>query len=228
MRRILPLTLVAAFLVLPLKLGELSEGFPVLAEQFDREFGSHERPWAKDLKTEAEARQAENAAAGIGGGKPVALPGDAQLSASSCADPALRSAIDEQKADLAQRTRHIVEAEAVLAAAEARATAQVERLTALKKDIEALMRQRSALQNEDLKRMTTIYETMKPRDAARIFSDLETPVVIDVLDRMQERRSAPIIAELDDSKAREVTRVILQRRALPGDRVAPDRASLTN
>jgi hypothetical protein len=46
---------------------------------------------------------------------------------------------------------------------------------------------------------------------------------------MMERRSAPIIAGLDDAKAREVTRIILQRRALPGDRTQLSaRPTLTN
>ncbi len=226
MLRVLPITLVAILMVLPLKLGSLMEGLPVVAQQFDREFGKHERPWAKDLKNGAEASPEESApepspALAALPQPAAAPPADAALPAASCTDPALRAAIAEQKADVTARTRHISEAEAVLAAAETRATAQIQRLSAIKRDVEALMQQRSNLQAEDLKRMVTIYETMKPRDAARIFNDLETDIIIDVLDRMAERRSAPIIAELEDTKAREVTRLILQRRALPGDRPAP-------
>lgn len=229
MLRVLPITLVAILMVLPLKLGSLMEGLPVVAQQFDREFGKHERPWAKDLKSGAEASSGETPAdpapvlAALPATTPPAmtLPADATLPAASCTDPALRAAIAEQKADVTARTRHLGEAEAVLAAAETRATAQIQKLSAIKRDVEALMQQRSNLQAEDLKRMVTIYETMKPRDAARIFNDLETDIIIDVLDRMAERRSAPIIAELEDSKAREVTRLVLQRRALPGDRPPP-------
>ncbi|MBB3266861.1 flagellar motility protein MotE (MotC chaperone) [Azospirillum sp. OGB3] len=230
MLRVLPITLVAILMVLPLKLGSLMEGLPVVAQQFDREFGKHERPWAKDLKAGAEASpdavpEPLPALAGPAMAAlpmtPAALPADAALPAASCTDPALRAAIAEQKADVTARTRHLGEAEAVLAAAETRATAQIQKLSAIKRDVEALMQQRSNLQQEDLKRMVTIYETMKPRDAARIFNDLETDIIIDVLDRMAERRSAPIIAELEDGKAREVTRLVLQRRALPGDRPPP-------
>ncbi|MFC5358618.1 MotE family protein [Azospirillum himalayense] len=230
MLRVLPITLVAILMVLPLKLGSLMEGLPVVAQQFDREFGKHERPWAKDLKGGAEAfpdaapqpgaMMASPAMAALPA-TPAAPPTDAALPAASCTDPALRAAIAEQKADVNARTRHLGEAEAVLAAAETRATAQIQKLSAIKRDVEALMQQRSNLQAEDLKRMVTIYETMKPRDAARIFNDLETDIIIDVLDRMAERRSAPIIAELEDGKAREVTRLVLQRRALPGDRPPP-------
>ena len=49
MLRILPVTLVAVLMVLPLKLGTLVEGLPAIAQQFDREFGNHDRPWANDL-----------------------------------------------------------------------------------------------------------------------------------------------------------------------------------
>ncbi|KAA0679052.1 MotE family protein [Roseomonas genomospecies 6] len=220
MLRVLPITLVAILMVLPLKLGSLMEGLPVVAQQFDREFGKHERPWAKDLKNGTPEAVPEPAPV-LSALPATTPPADAALPATSCTDPALRAAIAEQKADVTARTRHLGEAEAVLAAAETRATAQIQRLSAIKRDVEALMQQRSTLQAEDLKRMVTIYETMKPRDAARIFNDLETDIIIDVLDRMAERRSAPIIAELEDSKAREVTRLVLQRRALPGDRPPP-------
>lgn len=235
MLRVLPITLVAILMVLPLKLGALMEGFPVIAQQFDREFGKHERPWAKDMKGDAPADSSIDAAKAPASAvtpppspaaaalpvAPPAIPTEVAVATPSCTDPALRAAIAEQKTDVAARTRHLSEAEAVLSATESRATAQIQRLGEIKREVEALMQQRSNLQQEDLRRMVTIYETMKPRDAARIFNDLETDIIIDVLDRMPERRSAPIIAELEDTKAREVTRLVLQRRALPGDRTAP-------
>ena len=229
MRRILPITLVAFLMVLPLKIDALINGFPVVAQQFDREFGNHERPWAQDLQAEsAESPPKESSAPAQQPGVP-AVPTTISLSAPSCEDPLLRGAIEEQKVDGQARARRLADAEAVLAATEARASVQIQRLTEIKQEVQALMKQRSDLEQEDLRRMVAIYEAMKPRDAARIFNDLDTDIVIDVLDRMIERRSAPIIAGLEDRKAREVTRIILQRRALPGDRAATaSRNTLTN
>ncbi|HYH20058.1 MAG TPA: flagellar motor switch protein [Azospirillum sp.] len=235
MPRILPITLVAVLMVLPLKLGALLEGLPVVAQQFDREFGKHERPWAKDLNAEAAAEPPKTSPQPVPAAPaqaPALAPAapEIALATPSCTDPALRAAIVEQKADIAARLRQAGDTEAVLAATETRVTAQVQRLTEVKREVESLMKQRSTLQQEDIRRMVAIYEAMKPRDAARIFNDLETDIVIDVLDRMPERRSAPIIAELEDAKAREVTRIVLQRRALPGDRATPGagRPPLTN
>ncbi|SMF86800.1 Flagellar motility protein MotE, a chaperone for MotC folding [Azospirillum oryzae] len=222
--RILPITLVAVLMVLPLKLGALVDGFPVIAQQFDREFGAHERPWATDLKA-TDPKAAEAAAAPAPVPLPVSTPvaeapPPVALAPPNCTDPLLRAAIDEQKADSAGRQNRLREAEAVLAATEARVGTQIQRLNGVKREVEALMTQRSTLQQEDLKRMVAIYEAMKPRDAARILTDMETDIVVDVLDRIAERRAAPILAEMADAKAREVTRLILQRRALPGDRKA--------
>ncbi|MGQ9369329.1 MotE family protein [Azospirillum sp. ST 5-10] len=245
MLRILPITLIAVLMVLPLKLGALVDGLPAIAQQFDREFGNHDRPWATDLAPDAPAPGAPGSAAadpppaaantaadaappaGADGGSlaPVAL------AAPSCSDPLLRDAIREQKAETAARAQRVRETEAVLTATEARIGTQIQRLGAVKREVEALMAQRSTLQQEDLRRMVAIYEAMKPRDAARILDSLETAEVVDVLDRLAERRAAPILAAMSDTKAREVTQAILQRRALPGDRkpaAALPRTTLTN
>jgi len=222
--RILPITLVAVLMVLPLKLGALMDGFPVIAQQFDREFGKHERPWAADLKNGATPDPAPVPAASPASPQAQALaqaepaPPPVSLAPPNCTDPLLREAIAEQKADTANRQHRLRESEAVLSATEARVGTQIDRLNAVKREVETLMAQRSNLQQEDLRRMVAIYEAMKPRDAARILSELETDIVVDVLDRIAERRTAPILAEMADAKAREVTRLILQRRALPGDR----------
>ncbi|MBK1840846.1 flagellar motor switch protein [Azospirillum sp. YIM B02556] len=223
--RILPITLVAVLMVLPLKLGALVDGFPVIAQQFDREFGAHERPWATDLKANDGKATAETAPAPAAVPLPVStpvaeVPPPVALAPPNCTDPLLRAAIDEQKADSSGRQNRLREAEAVLTATEARVGTQIQRLNGVKREVEALMSQRSTLAQEDLKRMVAIYEAMKPRDAARILTDMETDIVVDVLDRIAERRAAPILAEMADAKAREVTRLILQRRALPGDRKA--------
>ncbi|WP_029008764.1 MotE family protein [Azospirillum halopraeferens] len=235
MPRILPITLIAVLMVLPLKLGTVVDGLPAIAQQFDREFGGHDRPWADDLTAPPAATPPVPAAAPEPAPQVTSAPAPAAppvaLAAPSCTDPALRDAIREQLADTAARTGRLRETEAVLTATEARVTAQIRRLNAVRGEVEALMERRSALQEEDLRRTVAIYEAMKPRDAARILDSLDTAEVVDVLDRLAERRAAPILAAMSDGKAREVTRAILQRRALPGDRTpaAPaPRTTLTN
>lgn len=207
MLRVIPLTLVALLMVLPFKLGPLVQALPAIAQPHDREFGSHDRPWASDLAAPAEGTEGDAA-------PPPDTPAMDLPPIATCTDPTVLAAVAEQKDELAMRSWRLDDAEAVLAATETRVGLQIARLSEIKGEVESLLAQRSALEEEDLRRMVAIYEAMKPKDAARIFNDLETNMVIGVLDRMPERRSAPIIAELQDVKAREVTRTILQRRSL--------------
>ena len=53
--------------------------------------------------------------------------------------------------------------------------------------------------------LVTIYETMKPKDAAKIFNELEMPVLLKVVSNMKEVKVAPVIASMDPAKARELS-----------------------
>ena len=41
------------------------------------------------------------------------------------------------------------------------------------------------------------------------------PVLLDVMERMREGKSAPVLAAMDPLKAKEVTASLIERRALP-------------
>ena len=46
---------------------------------------------------------------------------------------------------------------------------------------------------------------MKPAQAAAIFNDLDPAVLLPVLDRMAERRAAPVLAAMLPDRARQAT-----------------------
>ena len=57
------------------------------------------------------------------------------------------------------------------------------------------------------------YENMRPREAAAIFEELELPVLIQILDRMGERKMAPVIGAMRPEKARVLTAELARHRA---------------
>ena len=63
--------------------------------------------------------------------------------------------------------------------------------------------------------LVKIYENMKPKDAARIFEDLELDTLLEVSERMKERKLAGIIAKMSPQKAREITIELRRLRNLP-------------
>jgi flagellar motility protein MotE (MotC chaperone) len=119
---------------------------------------------------------------------------------------ARRAALDAREQALAVR-------ESVLAATEQRLARRVEELAALQQRLEAL--DKSARDREDAgwRGLVRIYENMRPRDAARIFNELEMVTLVEVVDRMKERSAAPILAGMDPEKAKALTAELAKRRA---------------
>ena len=81
--------------------------------------------------------------------------------------------------------------------------------------METLLEKQSEEEKKRIESLVRIYEGMKPKDAARILNTLEIDILINVMERMSERRSGPILAEMDSERAREVTTLLAERKRLP-------------
>jgi flagellar motility protein MotE (MotC chaperone) len=109
------------------------------------------------------------------------------------------------EADLALR-------ENLLKATEGRVEQKIGELSALKGTVEALLRKYDEEQEQKLKSLVAIYEKMKPKDAAAIFEEMDLDLLVDVLRRMKETKSAPIIAAMEPKKAEALTTALATRR----------------
>jgi len=124
-----------------------------------------------------------------------------------------RDALEARAAMLDQR-------EAVQAAAEAKLNARLDQLATLQARLEALEAGRQQHASENWSGLVHVYEDMKPRDAATIFDALDMQVLLQVLDRMQDRKAAPILAAMQPDRARLATQLLAEMRlravAAPG------------
>jgi flagellar motility protein MotE (MotC chaperone) len=116
-----------------------------------------------------------------------------------------RDALDERARQLDQRN-------AVLSAAQAKLAARVDELNALQGKLEALEAARQSHDSANWAGLVRVYETMKPRDAATIFDALDMQVLLGVLDRMSERKAAPILAAMQPDRARLATQMLAEMR----------------
>ena len=64
--------------------------------------------------------------------------------------------------------------------------------------------------------LVKIYSTMKPKEAARLFNDMEMPLLVRVFEQMKESKSAPILALMDLNKASALTSELANKKRLPG------------
>jgi flagellar motility protein MotE (MotC chaperone) len=107
--------------------------------------------------------------------------------------------------------------EQLLKAAELRMEAKLKELKDIQQKINASLQQHDEEQEAKLKSLVKIYETMKPKDAARIFEQLDMPILLDVVERMKETKVAPVIAGMDSEKAKQLTTEMAKRRRLAGE-----------
>jgi len=122
---------------------------------------------------------------------------------------ARRESLEKQERDLSQR-------EALLKAGERELEQKLRELTVIRNEIEGLLKKQSEEEAGRLGSLVKIYEGMKAKDAARIFNTLDMDVLIKVMTNMSERKTAPILAEMDADRARSVTILMAQQRQMPG------------
>jgi flagellar motility protein MotE (MotC chaperone) len=105
----------------------------------------------------------------------------------------------------------------MLAAAERRLGQRIEELAALQQRLEAIDQGRGEREEAGWRQMVTLYERMRPRDAAAIFNDLEMPVLVQLLDRMREAKAAPVLGAMKPDRARLLTAELARHRSRPAE-----------
>lgn len=130
----------------------------------------------------------------------------------SAAERQLLEDLRARRLTLDAREQEIAQREAVLSAAERRLSQRVEELTAMQTRLEALDRAAREREEANWVNLVRIYENMRPRDAARIFNELEMSVLLEVVARMKQRTVAPILAGMEPDRAQRVTTELAGRQ----------------
>jgi len=130
----------------------------------------------------------------------------------SAAERSLLLDLRKRHEALEARAAMLDQREAVQAAAEAKLNARLDQLTTLQARLEAMEAVRQEHASENWTGLVHVYEDMKPRDAATIFDALDMQVLLQVLDRMQDRKAAPILAAMQPDRARLATQLLAEMR----------------
>ena len=123
--------------------------------------------------------------------------------------------LSKRRKELDAREQTVVQREGLLTAAEARIERRLAALGEVKTEIEGLIKKYEAQEEKELKNLVLIYEKMKPKEAARIFDQLEMDVLLKVIDRMKSTKTAPVLAAMAPERAKELTMRIAERRPMP-------------
>ncbi len=123
--------------------------------------------------------------------------------------------LSDRRTELDRRSRQLDTREKLLQATENRIESKIVDLKQIQDTISKLLKKHDEEKEAKLRSVVKIYEKMKPKHAARIFEELELPILLDVVERMREAKTASIIARMTPRKAKTVTTALAHRRALP-------------
>jgi flagellar motility protein MotE (MotC chaperone) len=118
---------------------------------------------------------------------------------------ALLDRLSERRAELDKRSTDLDMREALVAAAEQRLTERSTELQGLEAKITALVDEKQAAEDAQFKAVVGMYSQMKPKDAAKIFDNIDMNVLLRIARAMNPRNMAPILAAMNAGKAQGLT-----------------------
>ena len=227
--RVLPVVLIAIFSLAVLKVaGLVLDGRYV----FDYQPQSNQKPWAQDPlsfpgggkfdpaditgSTHEKPKEAAKPAPQV---PEVAKPEGTVVNPEpsqpvSASERAILERLQSRRQELEARAREIDIRESLLKAAERRIDSRVEELKAVESRITTATDQKTETDAARFKGIITMYEGMKPKDAAKVFDRLEMSVLFDIASQIAPRKMSDILGLMAPEAAERLT-IEMARRAAP-------------
>jgi flagellar motility protein MotE (MotC chaperone) len=130
----------------------------------------------------------------------------------SASERAILERLQARRQELETRAREIEIRESLLKSAEKRIESKVEELKATESRISTATGVKSELDAARFKGIVTMYEGMKPKDAAKVFDRLEMSVLYEIASQIAPRKMSDILGLMQPEAAERLT-VELARRA---------------
>jgi flagellar motility protein MotE (MotC chaperone) len=179
-------------------------------EEKSKEEKKEEKP--KEEKKEEAARPAVAPAEGAKteGASAAAAPGQPV----SPSERAILERLQSRRQELEARAREIDIRESLLKAAEKRIESKVQEMKAVESRIATVSEQKTEADAAHFKGIITMYENMKPKDAAKVFDRLEMPVLFEIASQINPRKMSDILGLMSTEAAERLT-TEMARRANP-------------
>jgi flagellar motility protein MotE (MotC chaperone) len=128
-----------------------------------------------------------------------------QTQAVSPSERAILERLQARRQELEARAREIDIRENLLKSAEKRIEGRVEELKAVESRISIATEQKKEVEDARLKGLVTMYEGMKPKDAAKVFDRLEMPVLFEIASKIAPRKMSDILGLMSAEAAERLT-----------------------
>jgi flagellar motility protein MotE (MotC chaperone) len=159
-------------------------------------------PKKEQEKAEAEAK-AEAARAANPNNKAGLVNGTAKPV--SPAEKALLERLGERREEIESRMRELEMRERLLDTAEKKLDGRVGDLKQLEDKVDSPTAKPADEAAKAIKNLVIMYETMKPKDAARVFDRLGLDVLVPVVQQMNPRKMSDVLAAMSPDRAEKLT-----------------------
>jgi flagellar motility protein MotE (MotC chaperone) len=139
----------------------------------------------------------------------------------SPSERAILERLQSRRQELEARAREIDIRESLLKSAEKRIEGRVEEMKGIESRIATATDQKNEAEAARFKGLVTMYENMKPKDAAKVFDRLEMSVLFDLASKIAPRKMSDILGQMSPAAAERLT-VEMARRASGGDATTAD------
>jgi flagellar motility protein MotE (MotC chaperone) len=150
----------------------------------------------------------------------VTLPPEGQAPVSA-SERAILERLQSRRQELDARAREIDIRESLLKAAEKKTESKVEELKTVESKIATATEQKNEVEAARFKGIITMYEAMKPKDAAKVFDRLEMPVLYQIASQIAPRKMSDILGLMSPEVAERLT-TEMARRASSSDQASAD------
>jgi flagellar motility protein MotE (MotC chaperone) len=121
------------------------------------------------------------------------------------AERAILERLQERREQLDTQARELELQQSLIQSAQKRMDSRLTELKDVETRIKTETEQKSETDGARLKSLITMYENMKPRDAAKIFNGLEDSVLVQVASKINPRTMADIMAQMQPDVAQRLT-----------------------
>jgi flagellar motility protein MotE (MotC chaperone) len=132
----------------------------------------------------------------------------------SASERAILERLQSRRQELEARAREVDIRESLLKSAEKRIESKVEELKAVESRITTATGQKAETDAARFKGIITMYEGMKPKDAAKVFDRLEMSVLFEIASQIAPRKMSDILGLMAPEAAERLT-IEMARRAGP-------------
>ncbi len=204
--RILPAFIIAATILFGVKIGSIWLGVENLIIGSEAQAQTHD-PVTRSSKKPEPVATGDNES-GAESDNTEAVDADDELQ-----DPTLMSKgelellqdLSLRREELSTRENGLDMRERLIEVTERRVERKLAEIKEIEANITVLLKQYDDAQEARLKSLVKVYESMKPKDAARIFNNLDLAVLIPVAERMKEVKIAQILSKMAADAAMALT-----------------------